>query len=51
MKLRYMRDQKEQLRKEIQNSRQTRKKMKFNLGDSDEEVDFLTHKGKKLGEL
>ena len=25
--------------------------MKFNLGDSDEEVDFLTHKGKKLGEL
>ena len=25
--------------------------MKFNLGDSDDEVDFLTHKGKKLGEL
>lgn len=41
------------MKKEVQLSRQTRKKQKFNMDDSDEEeaINFLTHKGKKLDEL
>jgi hypothetical protein len=54
MKLRYMREQKEQLKKEVGMARQNRKRMKFNLdGETGNEDDFnfLTHHGKKIEDL
>jgi hypothetical protein len=53
MKIRYMREQKDQLTKEMSLTHQTRKRMKFNLGgeDSDEDFNVLTHKGKKLVDI
>lgn len=55
MKLRYMREQKEQLQKEVGVTRMNKKRNKFLLdGDeSDEETgfNFLTHGGKKIEDL
>ena len=53
MKLRYIREQKEQMKREMQNTNITRKKNKFNLGDESDDADFnfLTHKGKKIEDL
>jgi hypothetical protein len=54
MKLRFMKEQKEQLKKEISHSHLNKKRKKFQLGEDSDEADnfdFLTHGGKKLEEL
>jgi hypothetical protein len=53
MKLRFMREQRDQLKNQMQNTSSTRRKTKFNLdeGSEDENLDFFTHKGKKLEDL
>mmetsp|Transcript_36848 Transcript_36848/g.56409 ORF Transcript_36848/g.56409 Transcript_36848/m.56409 type:complete len:304 (-) Transcript_36848:350-1261(-) len=50
MKLRFMAEQKSMLEKHTQNVSLTRKKNKFNLGDSDDDTNFnfLTHKGRRI---
>ena len=53
MKLRYLKEQKEQLKKEMSQSRMNRKRSKFNLEGSDDDADFnfLTHKGKRIDDI
>jgi len=54
MKLRFMREQKEQLKREITQTKINRKKTKFNLdneGSDEGEIDFLTHKGRKIEDM
>jgi hypothetical protein len=53
MKLRFMKEQRDQLKNETQNTFANRRRTKFNLDDGSEEenMDFFTHKGKKLEDL
>lgn len=50
-----MREQKDQMRSQSQQINSTRKKQKFNLNDDENsdgvEINFLTHKGKKLEDI